>query len=148
MDSVSRLPRGRDVLPGKLSDVRHSMSLTQKGERLHETGVRRTTLTTRNTDTGGNRRKHFCLNSDTNVSNGTYLKERERRRKIQRKHKHRKMKKENKKRDSEVTLKWATPTSAVHRDPKIEFSQKENRHYCDRNCSMVFFWFWRLLGRL
>ena len=41
-------------LPGKLSDVTHSMSPTQKGERLLETRRRRTTLATRNTDTSGN----------------------------------------------------------------------------------------------
>ena len=37
--------------PGELSDKTHSTSPTQKGERTHETRVRRTTLTTCYTDT-------------------------------------------------------------------------------------------------
>ena len=41
-------------LPDKLSNVTLSMSPTQKGERPHETRVRRTILTSRNTDTSGN----------------------------------------------------------------------------------------------
>ena len=51
-------------LPDKLSNVTLSMSPTQKGERPHETGVRRTTLTTRNTDTSGNSFLH-SFKSDT-----------------------------------------------------------------------------------
>ena len=40
--------------PDKLSNVTLSMSPTQKDERPHETRVRRTILTTRNTDTSEN----------------------------------------------------------------------------------------------
>ena len=40
--------------PSELSDRTHSMSPTHKGERTHETRVRRTTLTTCYTDTSGN----------------------------------------------------------------------------------------------
>ena len=59
--SPDRLPFGdrectvyRMCLPDKLSNVTLSMSPTQKGERQHETRVRRTVRTSRNTDTSGN----------------------------------------------------------------------------------------------
>ena len=61
-----RLPFGdsectvyRMCLPDKLSNVTLSMSPTQNGERPHETRVRRTILTTRNTDTSENIFIHF-----------------------------------------------------------------------------------------
>ena len=47
MDRVCHVSlRAGMCLPGKLSDVTHPVSPTQKGERLHETRVRRATLTT------------------------------------------------------------------------------------------------------
>ena len=49
--------------PGELSDRTHSMSPTQKGERTHETRVRRTTLTTCYTDTSGNSFIHSSIHS-------------------------------------------------------------------------------------
>ena len=63
-----RLPFGdsectvyRMCLPGELSDGTHSMSPTQKGERTHETRVRRTTLTTCYTDKSGNPSIHSFI---------------------------------------------------------------------------------------
>ena len=52
--------------PGELSDRTHSMSPTQKGERTHETRVRRTTLTTCYTDTSGN--SHSFIHSEGTLS--------------------------------------------------------------------------------
>ena len=49
--------------PGEVSDRTLSMSPTQKGERPHETRVRRTALTTRNTDTSGNTYIHSYMHA-------------------------------------------------------------------------------------
>ena len=53
--------------PGELSDKTHSMSPTQKSERTHETRVRRTILTSRNTNTSGNSFIHSQIHTSVGV---------------------------------------------------------------------------------
>ena len=59
--------------PSELSDRTHSMSLTQKGERTHETRVRRTTLTTCYTDTSGNTFIHSHIHTFIHLHTFTYI---------------------------------------------------------------------------
>ena len=97
------------------------------------------------------RRKHMWLNCNTNASNEMCLKEKqEKKEETFRSSKKQEMKrKRNEQHGSGVTLKWAFPKpTPVHRHPKNRIFTEGNRHFCNWNCSTIFFWFWRLLGQL
>ena len=73
------------------------------------------------------RRKHLQLNSDTNASNETVLKEIQEKRRSNILFQDEKFEQlKNGKHESGVTLQWTFPDpTLVHRGPKIEFSQKD-----------------------